>query len=99
MAVVASIVRYLREGYPDGVPERDYLPIFALLARQLSNEEVIEIADELAAAGDPQSALAIRTAITHVTHEKPLDADIARVSARLAAGGWPLTPPRDVNLD
>jgi Protein of unknown function (DUF3349) len=72
------------------VPERDYFPIFALLARQLTNDEVTAVADELSVGGDPQSGEAIRKAITEVTHELPLDADIARVSARLAAGGWPL---------
>ena len=38
---------------------------------------------------------AIRDAIAGVTHETPLDADIARVSGRPAAGGWPLAGARD----
>ncbi|HEX3647126.1 MAG TPA: DUF3349 domain-containing protein [Pseudonocardiaceae bacterium] len=90
--VLASIVAWLRAGYPDGVPEHDYMPLFALLARQLTNDEVIAIAAELESDGDPTSGQAIRTAITAVTNEKPLDTDVARVSARLAAGGWPLAP-------
>ena len=91
--VLASIVGWLRAGYPDGVPEHDYIPLFALLARQLTNEEVAAVAEELAAEGDPTSGQAIRNAITAVTNEKPLDSDVARVSARLAAGGWPLAAP------
>jgi hypothetical protein len=90
---LASIVEWLRAGYPDGVPEHDYLPLFALLTRKLGDEEVTAVADELAASADPASARAVRDAIAAVTHHTPLDADIARVSARLAAGGWPLAAP------
>ena len=39
---------------------------------------------------DPGSADAIKKAITAVTNTKPLESDIDRVRARLAAGGWPL---------
>ena len=39
---------------------------------------------------DPTSADAIKKAITAVTNTKPLESDIDRVRARLAAGGWPL---------
>ena len=90
-----SIVSFLRAGYPEGVPPQDYIPLLALLSRQLTTTEVAEVADELAAAGDPTSASAIRAAIEAVTHESPLDADIARVSARLASGGWPLAPAKE----
>ncbi len=92
---VSSIVQFLRVGYPEGVPAQDYIPLFALLARQLSPQEVQEVADELAVTGDPASAAAIREAISQVTHEPPLEADISRVSAHLAAGGWPLAAPHE----
>lgn len=86
--LIASVVQFLRTGYPVGVPEHDYLPLFALLARKLTSEEVVEVADELAAHGDPTSANAIRQAIADLIHEQPLEADIARVSARLVSAGW-----------
>ncbi|SDJ02901.1 Protein of unknown function [Frankineae bacterium MT45] len=94
---VDSIVTFLRAGYPEGVPERDYFPLFALLARQLTDDEVAQVADvltdELLRTGHPTSGESIRAAIADITREKPLDADIARVSAHLAAGGWPLAAP------
>jgi Protein of unknown function (DUF3349) len=31
--------KFLRAGYPEGVPQHDYLPLFALLARKLTSEE------------------------------------------------------------
>lgn len=91
--VLSSIVGWLRAGYPDGVPNVDYMPLFALLASQLSDADVAAIADELAAASDPTSAHAIHDAIETITHEKPLESDVNRVSAKLAAGGWPLARP------
>ena len=92
---LSKIVGWLRAGYPEGVPEHDYIPLFALLGSQLTNDEVTAIADELATAADPESADAIKNAIGSVTHQTVNDADIARVRAHLAAGGWPLAaPPR-----
>jgi Protein of unknown function (DUF3349) len=86
---LTSVITWLRAGYPEGVPDVDYLPLFALLASQLTDGDVAAIADELAAGSDSASAHAIRDAIEMVTHEKPLDSDVNRVSARLAAGRWP----------
>jgi hypothetical protein len=89
-----KIIDWLRAGYPEGVPDVDYIPLFALLGSQLSEQDVHAIADELANRTDPESAQAIRDAIKAVTHTQPRDSDIARVRARLDAGGWPLAPPR-----
>jgi hypothetical protein len=88
-----KIVEWLRAGYPEGVPEHDYIPLFALLGSQLTDSEVSAVADELATSADPGSAEVIKAAIANVTHTQPNDADINRVRARLAAGGWPLAAP------
>jgi hypothetical protein len=91
---LAAIIGWLRAGYPEGVPEHDYIPLFALLGSQLTEDEVTAIADELASEGKPDSAAAIRRAISAVTADhQPVDADVARVRSRLAAGGWPLAAP------
>jgi hypothetical protein len=90
---LSSIVGWLRAGYPEGVPDVDYIPLFALLGSQLTDAEVSEIADTLASESDPDSAAAIRKAIGNVTNEQVRDSDIARVRARLAGGGWPLAKP------
>ena len=92
-SVISAIIGWLRAGYPEGVPDVDYIPLFALLGSQLTDEEVHAIADELATVSKPESAEAIRRAITEVAHIKPRDSAVARVRARLAAGGWPLARP------
>jgi hypothetical protein len=92
--ILSSIIGWLRAGYPEGVPDVDYIPLFALLGSQLTNDDVAAIADELANESDPNSKAAIEHAIAAVTtQQKPNDADVARVRARLAAGGWPLAKP------
>ncbi len=64
-----------------------------MLGSQLSDTEVTAIAEELASETDPVSAQVISRAITDVTSQTPNESDIARVRARLAAGGWPLARP------
>jgi hypothetical protein len=92
--VLSKIIDWLRAGYPEGVPDVDYIPLFALLGSQLTDDEVHAIAQELENESKPEPAEAIRHAITAVTsHAQPNDSDVARVRARLAAGGWPLAKP------
>jgi Protein of unknown function (DUF3349) len=90
---VHSILSWLRAGYPEGLPPADYIPLFALLGTQVTDEDLHAIADELASDSDPQSAAAIKKAITDVTNVEPNEYDISRVRSRLAAGGWPLAKP------
>jgi hypothetical protein len=91
-----KIVDWLRAGYPEGVPQTDYVPLFALLGSHLSNDEVTLIAHELESSSDPQSSEAIKEAITAVTDTPVHTADVNRVRAHLAGAGWPLAiPPRE----
>jgi len=87
---LSSVIDWLRAGYPEGVPDVDYVPLFALLGSELTDADINAIADELATTGDPATAQGIRDAIAAASDEKPLDVDVARVRARLVAGGWPL---------
>lgn len=47
MPALQRIVGWLRAGHPQGIPDNDYLPLFALLRRRLSEEEIRELGDEL----------------------------------------------------
>jgi hypothetical protein len=89
-AMVASILDWLRAGYPEGVPPKDYFPLLALLHRGLSREEVRSVAAELLRDGPLEvTDEAIVRLATGITNEPPSEADLSRVRARLAAGGWP----------
>jgi hypothetical protein len=92
--LLGKIIEWLRAGYPEGVPDVDYLPLFALLGSQLTDDEVEAIVAELESESKPETAEKIRAAIAHASSDhKPTDADVNRVRARLAAGGWPLAKP------
>ena len=82
-----SIVGWLREGYPQGVTQQDYIPHLALLRRRLTDEEVTEVADELVADGTiPADSIDIGAIITRVTAELPYEEDVERVRERLPRG-------------
>lgn len=44
---VGSVLNWLRAGYPHGVPDPDYVPLFALLARRLPEADVRQVANAL----------------------------------------------------
>lgn len=94
MTFLARIVAWITAGYPEGVPGPDRVPLFALLKRRLSDDEVKAVAKELKDLGEFDSA-DIGVQILQITDELPTPEDVERVRARLATKGWPLDDPRD----
>jgi uncharacterized protein DUF3349 len=91
--LVAKVVAFVRAGYPQGVPETDYIPLLALLRRRLSDDEVAAVARQLADRGELTiDAVDIGVAITRITDELPSPADLDRVQHRLQAIDWPTDP-------
>lgn len=93
-------VDWLRAGYPTGVPRQDYVALLGILRRKMTEEEVKKIATALAdqsvGSEDPISAADIENMISDEMLQEATPEDVVRVSARLAAGGWPLVdPPND----
>lgn len=88
--VVARVVGWLRAGYPDGVPQQDYVALLGILHRQLSDDEIITIAQTIAGSTVTDVEERIRLAIRRKTLQPATDDEVARVSARLAKVGWPL---------
>ncbi|MGK8502050.1 DUF3349 domain-containing protein [Nocardia asiatica] len=85
-----AIIGWLRVGYPDGIPDSDYIPLLALLRRRLSDEEVARIAAALTGSGGTDvDATDIQVMITKITNAMPSEADVARVRARVEANAWP----------
>ena len=93
-------IDWLRAGYPAGVPRQDYVALLGLLRRKLTEVEVHKIAELLAehaqTNSDPITTADIEAMIEQSVLQPASEDDVARVSARLAAGGWPLAdPPSD----
>ena len=97
-SLFGSILNWLRAGYPDGVPGPDRVPLLALLrTTPLTEDQVGEVianltADRAAgtAADAPIAVDTIAAFISDVTHHDAGPENVARVTARLAAAGWPL---------
>jgi hypothetical protein len=92
-----SVLDWLRAGYPEGIPPQDYAPILGVLRRRLTPDEIHAIVDGLAAQSlesvDPISREDIEAMVEQTVYQRADDVDVARVSERLAAGGWPLADP------
>ena len=93
---LSGILDWLREGYPTGVPPKDYIPLLALLRQRLDEDDVREVAREIAevhqgpAASPNGSATDIGVSITKITDAVPSVEEIARVEAHLSRHhGWP----------
>ena len=96
-SLAQSVLGWLRAGYPEGIPPQEYLPILGVLQRRLTHEEIRTIADGLVeqmASPDAMISRAdIEAMIEETVYQRASDSDVARVSARLASGGWPLADP------
>jgi hypothetical protein len=90
-------IDWLRAGYPTGVPRQDYVALLGLLRRKLTDDEVRKISRDLAEqsqlTSDPISTQDIEAMINDAVLQRASEDDVARVSSRLAAGGWPLADP------
>jgi hypothetical protein len=90
-----SVIRWLQVGYPDGVPGPDRVALIELLrSTPLTEEEITEAVDaidEEEPADSPVNRDVIADFISNMTHYDAGPENIARVAARLAAAGWPLS--------
>ena len=95
---LSRAVGWLRAGYPSGVPRQDYVALLGLLRRKLTEDEVRKIAFDLAGQSvqsgtDPITTADIEAMIASSVLQEASPEDVVRVSAHLAAGGWPLADP------
>ncbi|OBB72816.1 DUF3349 domain-containing protein [Mycolicibacterium monacense] len=90
-----KVLTWLRDGYPQGVPPKDYFPLLALLKRSLTEEEVVRAAQSILRSTDSDVVTEdeIRTAVHEVIAKEPNPEEVHQVAARLASVGWPLAAP------
>lgn len=98
LPLVEKILSWLDRGYPAGVPPQDRFAVGALLRNRLSESELRNIVRRMAHSHHvdewfsdyPLTEEDIARYIRKVADGTPTLDDIQRVSARLAAAGWPL---------
>ena len=90
--VLTDVLDWLHKGYPEGVPQKDYFPLLALLKRSLTEEQVVKAAQAILKANDSDevSEQEIHDAVKKVIEKEPNPEEIHQVAARLASVGWPL---------
>jgi anthranilate phosphoribosyltransferase len=90
-----SVLQWLREGYPEGVPPKDYFPLLALLKRSLTEEEVVKAAQSILRTSEAETVTEaeIRAAVEAIIEKEPTPEEIHQVASRLASVGWPLAAP------
>lgn len=92
-AFLDNVLEWVHQGYPHGVPQKDYFALLALLMRSLTEEEVVKAASSILKEGDfdtPVTADQIRDAVRNVIDKEPNPEEVYQVAARLASVGWPL---------
>lgn len=90
-SVFQKVLCWLRAGYPEGIPPKDYFPLLALLRRTLDETELdAVIASLIADRPEAVSREDIEAAISRLTSVEPQPEELHMVASRLAAGGWPL---------
>ncbi|MFT4041894.1 MAG: DUF3349 domain-containing protein [Gordonia sp. (in: high G+C Gram-positive bacteria)] len=93
-----SAVNWIRKGYPEGIPPTDFPPLFALLTRVLTDDQIMQIALQLAGKHGIDAPLTeerIHAAIAAATDQPPTQEEINQVASKLAAAGWPLAVQQD----
>lgn len=93
--VLDNVLRWLHDGYPEGVPPKDYFALLALLKRSLTEEEVVRAAQSILKGSDSDTVTEdeIRTAVQALIEKEPNPEEIHQVASRLASVGWPLASP------
>lgn len=85
---IERIAAWLKEGYPQGIPESDFVPLLALLQRRLSDEEIDQLADRLVRTElEPASRLDISAEYLRITHELPDESELERIAEALRQAG------------
>lgn len=80
---LARIVAFMRAGYPTGWSVTGYVPLAALLPRQVSDDEIATISSQLVTRPGPISNADVGVEITRVIDDMPSPRDIERVQRRL----------------
>ncbi|MFJ6165123.1 DUF3349 domain-containing protein [Micromonospora orduensis] len=75
----------LRRAYPDGLPERDYLPLLAVMSEDFSERGLARLVAEFM---DGEVVVVENDAAAALSTRRPLPAEVERVRAHLIATGY-----------
>lgn len=98
---IARTVGWLRAGYPQGVPRQDYVALLGILRRVMTTTELEDVVTQLSSAadGEPITRAMVEEQIADVIDGPATPDDVDRVSARMAAAGWPMWSPEETSTN
>lgn len=99
--LLTSVVDWLRKGYPEGIPPKDFPPLLALLQRTLKPEDVQAVCAQLIS-DNPDgeiSADTVARAVEQIKSAPPSEDEIRSVASRLESVGWPATMAEEDDED
>jgi hypothetical protein len=76
------VLQWIREGYPDGVPDEETAALLAVLQERIGGDRALDVLRRL-----HKDGLITDTAAAALL---PEEAQMRRVAAKLVLGGWPL---------
>lgn len=89
------VLDWLKAGYPQGIPDGDYIPLVAVLKRRLTGEEIEELGHELSRSGlVPADRIDVGTGYLSLVDELPSVEELDRVTLKLQEAGWPVDATR-----
>lgn len=89
-----KVISWLRAGYPNGIPDRDYVPLFAVLRRRLGEDEINRLGADLVEHGlVPADRIDVGTGYVRITDELPSVEELERVAAHLHRAGIDIDDP------
>jgi len=102
---IARTVGWLRAGYPQGVPQQDYVALLGILRRVMTTTELEDVVAQLSSAADADAdgeritREMVEEQIAEVIDGPATPDDVTRVSARMAAAGWPMWSPEETSAN
>ncbi|WP_433266848.1 DUF3349 domain-containing protein [Micromonospora vinacea] len=75
----------LRRAYPDGLPEKDYLPLLVVISEDFSERGLARLVADFI---DGEVVVVENDAAAALSTRRPLPADVERVRAHLGASGY-----------
>ncbi|WP_080793305.1 DUF3349 domain-containing protein [Corynebacterium pacaense] len=96
--VAARVLNWLRQGYPNGIPNHDTFALFYVLERELTEADLRELTEMIIAEGEsttlrpePITREQIGRLILRIHAQAPLEEDITRIRDALKDAGFPVS--------
>lgn len=97
-SIAVRVLNWLRQGYPNGIPNHDTFALFYVLERELTEEDLRDLTELIIAEGEsttlrpaPITREQIGRLILKVHAQSPVEEDITRIRQALIDADFPVS--------